>query len=208
MPPLVDSTINTALDDIGTRLDQASLHTAFPGSTGASEVSGGTYARVAIAWNTAASRNLDSTATVTFNVPSGNTVIWSGYYDTVPSPDAFMGYLPLKQSGDWGPRSYQVDITANTILLELAGPANDDRVVFFNGAPPTGITEGDANWVVGVTAGTPDTFQVSLTQGGAAIDLTAEGPDDTQVSQVRPETFAADGQYQLTDVDWAVLGVV
>lgn len=208
MPPLVDSTINSALDDIGTRLDEASLHTAFPGSTGAAEVSGGTYARVAISWNSAAARNLDSTATVTFNVPGGTTVIWSGYFDIVPSPDAFQGYLPLKQAGDWGPNSYQVNITANTILLELAGPANDDRVVFYNGAPPTGITEGDVNFVVGVTAGTPDTFQVSLTQGGAAITLTGEGADDTIVSQVRPETFAADGQYQLTDVDWAILGVV
>ncbi len=208
MPPLVDSTINLALDDIGTRLDEASLHTAFPAGTGANEVTGGTYARVAISWNAAASRNLDSTATVTFNVPGSTTVIWSGYFDTTPSPDAFQGYLPLKQASDWGPRSYQVDITANTILLELAGPANDDRVVFYNGAPPTGITEGDVNFVVGVTAGTPDTFQVSLTQGGAAIVLTAEGADDTVVSQVRPETFAADGQYQLTDVDWAILGVV
>ncbi len=206
--PLVDTTINTALDDIASRLDLGSLHTAFPGSTGASEVTGGTYARVAPTWASAASRNVSTSATITFNVPSGNTVVWSGYWDTVPSPDVYQGYLPLKQSGDWGPLSFQVNQTANEILIEGSGVANDDRIVFYNGTPPTGLTEGTVYWAVGVTADDPDTFQASATQGGAAIGLTSAGSDDTVVSQVRPETFASDGQYQLTDVDFAILGIV
>jgi len=206
--PIIDAAANAMLDTLTGRFDVSSLHTAFPGSTGASEVSGGSYARQSITWNAAASRNADSSNTPAFSVPSGNTVVWAGFWEDTPSPDTFQGYVPLKQAGDWGPNSYQVDITANTILLELAGPANDDRVVFYNGAAPTGITEGDVNWVVGVTTATPDTFQVSLTQGGAAIALSAEGPDDTVVSQVRPETFGSDGTYTLNDVDFSLLGVV
>ncbi len=206
--PLVDSTINSALDDIGTRLDDASLHTAFPGSTGAAEVTGGSYVRVAITWNAAASRNLDSSNTPVFSVPAATTVVWAGFFDTVPSPDAFMGYIPLKQAADWGPFSFQVGLTADTIIIEGSGAANDDQIVFMNGTPPTGLTEGTVYWVVTATAGDPDTFQVAATQGGAAIDLTGSGADDTVVSQVRPETFGAAGQLTLTDVDWSILGVV
>ncbi len=205
MPPLVDSTINTALDDIGTRLDQASLHTSFPGSTGAGEVSGGSYARQAATWNSAASRNLDSAATITFEVPGSNTVAWSGDWDAVASPDVWQGSLPLKQAGDPGPLSFEVDVTGNIIERVAHGLIDDDRVTFYNGTPPTGLTEGTLYWVVTAAA---DTFQVSATQGGGAIALSAVGADDTVFSQVRPETFAADGQYQLTDVDWAILGAV
>ncbi len=61
----------------------ASLHTANPGGTGASEVTGGTpaYARKAITWNAAASGNLDSSNAPVFDIPAGVTVthfaIWS-----------------------------------------------------------------------------------------------------------------------------------
>lgn len=206
--PLLDAIVHSMLDNLGTLLDQASLHTAFPGSTGASEVTGGTYARQATTWNSAAARNLDSSATFTFDVPSGNTVAWSGFWNTAPSPDVFAGYLPLKQAADWGPLRFQVGLAANTIILEGSGAANDDRVAFFNGTPPTGLTEGTIYWVVTATAADPDTFQVSATQGGAAIGLTADAGAGVQVSQVRPETFGADGQYQLTDIDWPLLGTV
>lgn len=58
-----------------------SLHTADPGTTGASEVSGGTYVRVATTWGSAtASSKVGSQ--VTINVPASTTIthfgIWSG----------------------------------------------------------------------------------------------------------------------------------
>jgi hypothetical protein len=51
----------------------ASLHTGDPGTTGASEATGGSpaYARKAITWNTAASGALDNNANPVFDVPAG-----------------------------------------------------------------------------------------------------------------------------------------
>lgn len=57
-----------------------SLHTASPGTTGASEVTGGAYARVATTWS-AASGSSRAGSAVTINVPAGTTIthfgVWS-----------------------------------------------------------------------------------------------------------------------------------
>ena len=58
-----------------------SLHTADPGDTGASEVAGGNYARIAVAnagWTktTAGTASATNNADITF--PSTGTVTWSG----------------------------------------------------------------------------------------------------------------------------------
>ncbi|OLT24423.1 hypothetical protein BJF79_13860 [Actinomadura sp. CNU-125] len=73
----------TMLDAVAVDADYASLHTADPGSTGASEVTGGSpaYARQAITWNAASAGNLDSSNAPNFDVPSGTTIthwgVWS-----------------------------------------------------------------------------------------------------------------------------------
>ena len=56
-----------------------SLHTADPGNTGASEVSGVAYARQAIAF-TVTDGAADSNAQITFTVPAGTTVTHVGYW--------------------------------------------------------------------------------------------------------------------------------
>lgn len=57
-----------------------SLHTSSPGTTGANEVAGGSYARVATTWSSAASSSRAGSA-VTINVPASTTIthfgIWS-----------------------------------------------------------------------------------------------------------------------------------
>lgn len=65
----------------GSAAAYASLHTASPGSTGASEVSGGApaYARKALTWS-AGTVDGTSTATVTFDVPAGITVAGAGVW--------------------------------------------------------------------------------------------------------------------------------
>lgn len=60
-----------------------SLHTGDPGYTGASEVTGGTYARVAItSW---AAGSVDGTYTATlagnFNVPANTEITWAGLWN-------------------------------------------------------------------------------------------------------------------------------
>lgn len=57
----------------------ASLHTADPGTTGTSEVTGGTYARVAITWVPGSSDGI-STATVNFNVQATTSTTHLGLW--------------------------------------------------------------------------------------------------------------------------------
>ncbi len=70
------------LDALGAVAVYASLHTGDPGTTGASEVTGGSpaYARKAITWNAAASGNLDNNANPTFDVPASTTVTHFGLW--------------------------------------------------------------------------------------------------------------------------------
>lgn len=61
----------------------ASLHTADPGTTGASEVAGGTYARVAISWGAPSAGVIVGTATI--NVPPSTTTTHAGAWNASTS---------------------------------------------------------------------------------------------------------------------------
>lgn len=78
--PLTDATLNSMADHLGTLATHVSLHTADPGTTGASEVTGGTYARQLVAWDAAANGDLSLQGTETFNVPAGVTVTHFGLW--------------------------------------------------------------------------------------------------------------------------------
>lgn len=96
---------NTAIDDAITGITAVatfiSLHTASPSTTGANEVTGGSYARVATTWGgAAASASLGSQ--VTINVPAATTIthfgIWTlvsgGVYHggaALPAPETYGG---------------------------------------------------------------------------------------------------------------------
>ncbi len=83
--PLNDTSKNLMLNQLATVAVFASLHTADPGTTGTSEVTGGTpaYARKAITWNAAASANLDNNANPVFDVPGGVTITHVGLWSAV-----------------------------------------------------------------------------------------------------------------------------
>lgn len=66
-----------------------------------------------------------------------------------------------------------VNLTADTITMAGHGLANGDKVVFHTGngastTAPTNLTSGTMYYVVGVSG---NDFQLSLTSGGAAINL-------------------------------------
>lgn len=193
----VDSFLNTMLDAGAALLDEVSLHTAFS-TSGANEVTGGSYARQSITWNAAASAALDSSNAPSFSVPSGNTIRFVGFYDTVPSPDVFQGMIPNQQAGDEAPRRFVVDTTAETIEDPDNAFVDDENVVFVGGAPPAPLVEGTVYWIITRTAAN---YQVSATQGGGAINLTDQGDQDVRAWQIREETFASDGTFNLNDVD-------
>ena len=73
---------NVALNGIGAVGLYVSLHTADPGTTGASEVTGGSpaYARKAVTWAAASGGSMSLTAGVTFDVPAATVThfgVWS-----------------------------------------------------------------------------------------------------------------------------------
>lgn len=70
------------LDETGAKAaTHLSMHTADPGTTGASEVIGGSYARQAITWNPAASRQKTIVETPVFQIPAATTITHFGLWN-------------------------------------------------------------------------------------------------------------------------------
>lgn len=74
----------------------ASLHTADPGATGTSEVTGGApaYARKALGWAAASGGSAASNTSEVFDVPGSTTITHLGYWSAV-SAGTFYGSRPL-----------------------------------------------------------------------------------------------------------------
>jgi hypothetical protein len=72
---------NLMLNELATVALRVSLHTADPGPTGTDEVSGGGYARQAIAWNTASGGEITASNQPEFDVPI-TTVAYVGFWNT------------------------------------------------------------------------------------------------------------------------------
>lgn len=77
-----------------------SLHTADPGDTGASEVTGGTYAREATTWGNASASAATGSA-VTSDVPAGTTITHWGLW-TAASGGSFLYGGPLAAPESFG----------------------------------------------------------------------------------------------------------
>jgi len=69
---------NQALSTTG--WSYVSLHTADPGTTGASEVTGGTYARVAVTWNAASGGSVSNSGALSINLPASTTASYFGVW--------------------------------------------------------------------------------------------------------------------------------
>ena len=183
---------------LGNAISHASLHTGNPSTTGANEATGGSpaYARKAITWAAAASGQRASLGAIAFDVPAG-TYEWVGFWSALTS-GTFYGATPVGASSTI--RGFgAVDaggVTANEIDSKAHGLANGERVAVFNvfaESLPTGLSEGTLYYVVGVTT---DTFQVSTSSGGSAVDITAGG--ELFFVKCVPETFTGQGTLTLS----------
>lgn len=194
---LTDATVHAMLDAI--TYDLASLHTAYS-ATGANEVTGGSpaYARKAITVAAASGRARAASSAPVFDVPAAATVRFIGLWTNAGT--VFRGMF----ANGGNEKGFQVGVTGNTILCESHGLVNDDKVVFYGGTPPTGLTEGTVYFVVGTAAGDPDTFQVALTSGGAAIDITGQPSAQCKLSKIVEETFAAQGTFTPTSLSFGI----
>ena len=177
---------NTMLDAL--TVTQASLHSGFPGLTGANEISGGSpaYARKAITFGAASGGTRTTSGSVNFDVPV-TTVRWVGLWNV----GTFIGYAPNGGS----PKEFVVDPSTDVIRCVSHGFSDTQRVVFFNGTVPPGLTEGTVYFVRDATT---DTFKVAATSGGVAIDLTGTGSTDCLVSLIVESVYAAQGTHTLT----------
>lgn len=201
--PLNDTAKNLMLDglddSVGAGWKFVGAHTLVdPGTTAtaaAGEATGGSpaYARVAVAQAAAASGAKSNTGALAIDVPAGTygfLTFWNA--GTGNSGTQYLGYAPM--GGAAAIKGFaSSDVIANDKLWSGAhGMSNGDRVMLFNvfaESLPTGLTEGVIYFVVGAAT---DSFQVSLTLGGAAVDVTAAGEAFWQ--RVVPETFNSQGQ--------------
>jgi hypothetical protein len=80
---------NQALSTTG--WSYVSLHTADPGTTGASEVTGGTYARVAVTWNAASGGSVSNSGALSINLPASTTASYFGVWAASSAGTYYIG---------------------------------------------------------------------------------------------------------------------
>jgi hypothetical protein len=179
----------------GQTFTDASLHTAFPGTTGANEVTGGApaYARKAITINAASGGQRLLNAAVTFDVPA-STIRWIGYWNSA----TFVGCAP---NGGATPKNFMSVASTDTVYAASHGYSDTDKIVFFNGTPPGGLTEGTTYFV---RDSATDSFKVAATSGGAAIDLTSAPSFGCVVAAITEDVYAVQGTHQLSTTTVAV----
>ena len=68
-----------------------SLHTADPGTTGASEVTGGSYVRVAVTWNSPSSGSVTNSGALSINLPASTTASYFGVWSASSAGTYYIG---------------------------------------------------------------------------------------------------------------------
>lgn len=179
----------------GVTIDTASLHTGYPGTTGVNEVSGGSpaYARKACTLTTPSGGQRLQSAAVTFDVPS-STVRWVGYWNAT----TFVFAVP---NGGHVPKNFMAVPSTDVIYAVGHGFSDATPVVFFNGTPPGGLTEGTIYYVRDAST---DQFKVAATVGGAAIDLTTAASFGCVLSGITEEFYATQGFHRVNTGTFAI----
>jgi hypothetical protein len=193
---------NVALDgldeSIGAGIDFVGVMTAADPGTGTdftgTEASGGTpaYARQGVTWGAASAGTKANTNAITFDVAAGTYAFIPFFNAVTGNTNNYLGYAPINGTVKGFATCDAADVTADSITSNGHGMVNTDRVQVFNvfaESVPAGLTEGTVYFVVGAAT---DTFQVSLTSGGAAVAITGQG--ELFFQKVIPEVFASQGQ--------------
>lgn len=166
------------------------LYTAAPGEGSAgTEVSGGSYARQAMAaasaWSAggqvSAAYEVNNAADIAFPTATADwgEILSAGLLDA-SSGGNLLYRMWLSSVG------YTFTGLASSDVFTAYGHtlANGNRVILQGASLPTGVSEDTVYYVVGVSG---DTFQLSLTSGGSAINITASGAG--QVQLLAPKTI-------------------
>lgn len=169
----------------------ASLHSDYPGTTQANEITGGSpaYARKGITFASAASGSKASSNAQVFDVPAGSTIRWIGGSTAVSA-----GTGRSVSPNGAVPQEFETDVTADKIQIKAHGYIADQKLVFYGGTVPGGLTAGVIYFAK--APGTDD-FQVAATAGGSAIDLTSQAGTDCVVSKIVEEIYGGQGTLTL-----------
>ena len=172
----------------GLTITHASIHSAFPGTTGANEISGGSpaYARRPVTFAAAANSTRLQTGDATFDIPPATAMQYLGYWTAITG-GTFLGYHPF---GNAAALAFVSNLATETLTSPAHGLSNGDQIVFVGGTPPLPLVEGTVYFVVGSTV---DTLQVSASSGGSVINLTAHATNACQLIKIVPEFFGSQG---------------
>jgi hypothetical protein len=91
--------------------------------------------------------------------------------------------------------------STDTVYSASHGWSDTQKIVFFNGTPPGGLTEGTTYFV---RDSATDTFKVAATAGGAAIDLTSASSFGCIVCAITEDVYAVQGTHQLASATVAI----
>lgn len=200
--PLNDPAKNAAVAAVAAQITHIGVHTLTDPGTGttanAGEATGGTptpYARQPVSWAAAAGGLDANSGALSIPVDVGTygfLTFWTA--PTGNTGTQYRGYCPMGGAAALK-GFFSVDtVLANDQVLSVAhGLADGDRVMLYNvfaETLPTGPTEGVLYFVVASTA---NTFKVSLTLGGAAVDVTAVGGGEGFWQRVAPDAFLNPG---------------
>lgn len=202
--PFNDSAKNAALDALDesvTQITHVAIMTLADPGTGTNhsgtEATGGSpaYARQAVTWAAASAGTKSNSNSMTFDVPAGTYGFFGLFNASTGNTSNYKGYIPFGgASALKGFFSVDATLTNDQLFSRGHGMADGDRVMLFNvfaETLPTGVTEGVIYFVVNSTT---DSFKVSTTSGGAAVDITALGGGEGYWQRVVPEVFASQGQ--------------
>lgn len=194
--------LNSGLTGISATITHVGAHTLTDPGTGtnanAGEAAGGPYARQAVAWNTAASGQQTNSGALLVPVDVGTYGFITLWNAATGNTDNFKGFSPMGgASAIKGFFSVDTSLANDQLFSVAHGLADGDKVMIWNvfaETLPTGVTEGTVYFVV---AGATNTFKISLTSGGAAVDITAVGGGEGYWQRVVSETFAAPGNISI-----------
>lgn len=182
----------------------ASLHTDIPDQSGSNEVAGGSpaYARQPVTLTGASGGGDSFSNQPVFDVPTGTTVFFIGLWDDVAAGN-FLGCMPINGGAVTGAGT---GATSDLITSYAHGLTTDDRVTLeevAGAALPTGLDNTTIYFVLaaGLTA---DAFKLSLTSGGAAIDITAAS--QLVFTKVVPQAYASQGTLTVNSGAYDLLG--
>lgn len=158
---------------------------AYPGVTGAGEIAG---SKVAVTIGPAAGGVRTLAASVNMTISAGKTVRWLLWFDGA-------NYLECDPNGGATPRNFTVLTGTDVFYSPGHGYSDGQKVVFYGGTVPGGLTEGAIYFVRDADA---DTFKVASVLAGAPVNITAAAPYACAVCAITEEAYGGGGTHTLS----------